>query len=148
MVRQAKVAEEHRRAFTCHDNWKEFFGYVQVVNKHKLRAPQVPCSLLMGTWMAWSSTSARSSTDLWQRQRCPCTLGLRTFAPFTKWVSSRTRGTTDPSAWPPFQEMFLSLSSMKGTSTSWRQNASSIRANTAFIKKGVLLKTSLTFLLP
>ena len=36
MVRQAKVAEEHRVALACHDNPKEFFGYV---NKHKPRAP-------------------------------------------------------------------------------------------------------------
>ena len=35
MVRQAKVAEEHRVALACHDNPKEFFGYV---NKHKPRA--------------------------------------------------------------------------------------------------------------
>ena len=39
MVRQAKVAEEHRVALACHDNPKEFFGYV---NKHKPRAPLGP----------------------------------------------------------------------------------------------------------
>ena len=33
MVRQAKVAEEHRVALSCHDSPKEFFGYV---NKHKV----------------------------------------------------------------------------------------------------------------
>ena len=32
MVQQAKVAEDHRVAFACHDNHKEFFGFV---NKHK-----------------------------------------------------------------------------------------------------------------
>ena len=36
MVRQAKVAKEHRVALACHDNPKEFFGYV---NNHKPRAP-------------------------------------------------------------------------------------------------------------
>ena len=35
IVRQAKVAEEHRVALACHDNRKELFGYV---NKHKPRA--------------------------------------------------------------------------------------------------------------
>ena len=39
MVRQAKVAEEHRVALACHDKTKEFFGYV---NKHKPRAPLGP----------------------------------------------------------------------------------------------------------
>ena len=39
MVQQAKVAEEHRVALECHDNPKEFFGYV---NKHKPRAPLSP----------------------------------------------------------------------------------------------------------
>ena len=39
MVRQAKVAEEHRVALACHANPKEFFGYV---NKHKPRAPLGP----------------------------------------------------------------------------------------------------------
>lgn len=39
MVRQAKVAEEHRVALACHDNPKEFFGYV---NKHTSRAPLGP----------------------------------------------------------------------------------------------------------
>ena len=39
MVRQAKVAEEHRVALACHNNPKEFFGYV---NKHKPRAPLGP----------------------------------------------------------------------------------------------------------
>ena len=39
MVRQAKVAEEHRVALACHDNPKEFFGYVY---KHKPRAPLGP----------------------------------------------------------------------------------------------------------
>ena len=39
MVRQAKVDEEHRVALACHDNPKEFFGYV---NKHKPRAPPGP----------------------------------------------------------------------------------------------------------
>ena len=33
------VAEEHRVALACHDNPKEFFGYV---NKHKPRAPLGP----------------------------------------------------------------------------------------------------------
>ena len=35
MIRQAKVAEEHRVAFSCKDNPKEFFGYV---NKQRPRA--------------------------------------------------------------------------------------------------------------
>ena len=39
MVRQAKVAEEHRVALACHDDPKEFFGYA---NKHKPRAPLGP----------------------------------------------------------------------------------------------------------
>ena len=39
MFRQAKVAEEHRVVLACHDNPKEFFGYV---NKHKPRAPLAP----------------------------------------------------------------------------------------------------------
>ena len=39
MVRQAKVAEEHRVALVCHDNPKEFFGYVK---KHKPSAPLGP----------------------------------------------------------------------------------------------------------
>ena len=39
MVRQAKVAEEHRVTLACHNNPKEFFGYV---NKHKPRAPLGP----------------------------------------------------------------------------------------------------------
>ena len=39
MVQQAKVAEEHRVALACHDNPKEFFGYVK---KHKPRAPLGP----------------------------------------------------------------------------------------------------------
>ena len=34
-----KVAEEHLVAFACHNNLKEFFGYV---NKHKPRAPLGP----------------------------------------------------------------------------------------------------------
>ena len=39
MERQAKVSEEYRVALACHDNPKEFFGYV---NKHKPRAPLGP----------------------------------------------------------------------------------------------------------
>ena len=38
----------------------------------------------------------RSLTDLWPRQRCPKILGLRTFTPSPKRVSSRTQGTTFP----------------------------------------------------
>ena len=44
MVRQAKVAEEHRVALACHDNPKEFFG---LVNKHK---PFVPLGPVLLTW--------------------------------------------------------------------------------------------------
>ena len=39
MLRQVKVAEEHRVVLACHDNPKEFFGYV---NKHKPRATLCP----------------------------------------------------------------------------------------------------------
>ena len=39
MIRQAKVAEEHRVAFSCKNNPKEFFGYV---NKQRQRAPLGP----------------------------------------------------------------------------------------------------------
>ena len=39
MIRQAKVAKEHRVAFSCKDNPKEFFGYV---NKQRPRAPLGP----------------------------------------------------------------------------------------------------------
>ena len=42
MIRQAKVAEEHRVAFSCKDNSKEFFGYV---NKQHPRAPLGPVLL-------------------------------------------------------------------------------------------------------
>ena len=46
MVRQAKVAEEHGVALACHDNPKEFFGYV---NKHKPHTPLGPVFSLMDT---------------------------------------------------------------------------------------------------
>ena len=39
MVGQAKVTEEHRVALACHDNSKEFIGYI---NKHKPRGPLGP----------------------------------------------------------------------------------------------------------
>ena len=39
MAQQATVAKKHRVALACHDNPKEFFGYV---NKHKPRAPLGP----------------------------------------------------------------------------------------------------------
>ena len=39
MIRQGKVTEEHRFAFSCKDNPKEFFGYV---NKQRPRAPLGP----------------------------------------------------------------------------------------------------------
>ena len=39
MVRQAKVSEEHRVDLVCHNNPKEFFGYV---SKHEPRAPLGP----------------------------------------------------------------------------------------------------------
>ena len=39
MIRQVKVAEEHRVAFSCKDNPMEFFGYV---NKQRPRAPLGP----------------------------------------------------------------------------------------------------------
>ena len=39
MMRQTKVGEEHRVALVCHENPKEFFGYV---NKHKPCAPLGP----------------------------------------------------------------------------------------------------------
>ena len=47
MVRQAKVAEEHWVALACHDNLKEFFGYV---NKHKPRAPLGPVLFVDQWW--------------------------------------------------------------------------------------------------
>ena len=95
--------------------------------------------------VAWSRTSVRSLTDLWPRQRCPKTFGLRTFAPSPKRVSSRIRGITDPSALLLSQEKSLSPSSRTGWSTSWRQTTSLTRANTVFVRVGLVLQTSLTF---
>ena len=56
MVRQAKVAEEHRVALACHDNPKEFFGYV---NKHKPRAPLGPVLFVDGHLLTNDEEMAR-----------------------------------------------------------------------------------------
>ena len=84
-------------------------------------------------------------SDLWPRQRCPKTLGLRTFALSPKRVSSKIRGTTEPSAWLLSQEKSLSPSSRTGWSIYWIQTISLIRAKTGFVKVGLVLQTSLTF---
>ena len=56
MVRQAKVAEEHRVALACHDNPKEFFGYV---NMHKPRAPLGPVFSVDGHLLTIDEEMAR-----------------------------------------------------------------------------------------
>ena len=58
MVRQAKVSEEHRVALACHDNPKEFFGYV---NKHKPRAPLGPVFSVDGHLLTNDGEMARNS---------------------------------------------------------------------------------------
>ena len=56
MVRQAKVTEEHRIALACHDNPKEFFGYV---NKHKPRALLGPVFTVDGNLLTNDEKMAR-----------------------------------------------------------------------------------------
>ena len=56
---KAKVTEEHRVALACHDNSKEFIGYI---NKHKPCAPLGPVFstgwALVGQWMRrWPENS-------------------------------------------------------------------------------------------
>ena len=56
MVRQTKVAEEHRVALAFHDNPEEFFGFV---NKHKRRAPLGPVFLVDGHLLTNDEEMAR-----------------------------------------------------------------------------------------
>ena len=54
MIRQAKFAEEHRVAFSCKENPKEFFGYV---NKQRPRAP-------LGTVLSDNGQLVTSNRDI------------------------------------------------------------------------------------